>query len=327
MGSWDVSPFGNDEAREWLANLIANPSTEPVFRALVTAAKIKNDEFFQAPECERAVAAAEIVACVRDKATADTPPGLKKWLAENKLVVGDQVAQMAIRVLERIAKDSELKQVYDDTDSAEDWYRTLHNIQQRLRESYDPQVEHGLPDVPESESRLCERGAALVAVQKYDEALALYETAADAYPRSQIVFMGKGICHLWLKNYEKVIEDINQALSLDKPIADAYQLRSQAFFHLGKYQHVVADLTSYLRARPQHMESYYIRGLAYEQLKKYESAIKDFTFIIERSTGDHVADALNHRANCYDVFERPDLAAYDRRMAAQLIAIESSRRV
>ena len=134
MGSWDVSPFGNDEAREWLANLIANSSTEPVFRALVNAAKIKNGEFFQAPECERAVAAAEdLVACVRDKATANTPPGLKKWLAENKLVVGDQVAQIAIRVLERIVKDSELKQVYDDTDSAEDWYRTLHNIQQRLR--------------------------------------------------------------------------------------------------------------------------------------------------------------------------------------------------
>lgn len=318
MGSWDVSPFGNDEAREWLSALIAGASTEPVFRALVTAAKVRDGEFLPSQECERAIAAAEIVCCVRNKPTAEVPEELKSWLSQHKLVAGDQIAAMAVRVLGRITRDSELKQVFDDTDSAEEWYAALHDIQKRLQQSSLPQGSQGLPEVPESEAKLCEQAAVLVSEQKYEQALEKYDLAAETYSTSQMVFMGRAICHLWLGHYDKVIEDINKALSLDKPIADAYQLRSQAFFHQGKYRQVVADLTNYLSVRPHHIESYFIRGLSYEKLKQYENAINDFTVVIEKNYADNLSESLNHRAACYEVFGRGDLGAWDRQRAAQI---------
>lgn len=317
MGSWDVSPFGNDEAREWLAELMLGSSTEPVFRALVAAAKIKPDEFFETQECERTVAAAEIVAAARGVAGPDTPDELKKWLAKYKLVAGDQIAQVAIKVLARIITNSELKQVWDDTDSSQDWYTTVSDIQTRLKETSKDHDLGALPDRPPSIESLCEEASALVAAQKYLEALAKYDLAAELDSSAQLIYMGRGICHLWMGKFEKVVEDINKALSVGQPIPDAYQLRSQAFFHMKKYRNVVADLTSYLRVRPNNMESYLIRGLAYLNLQQPQNALTDFCVLIDNQDYEHIVEAFNNRALCYEQLGRPDLAAWDRQHAIQ----------
>lgn len=317
MGSWDVSPFGNDEARDWLAELILGTSTDPVFRALVEAARVRPDEFFETPECERAIAAAEIVAAARGVPAEDVPAELTRWLAEHKLVAGDQIAQVAVRVLDRIASDSELKQVWDDTDSAQEWYSSLRDIQARLKQQPQDHKLDALPEAPPTVESLVEQAAALVAEQRYAEALQKYDLAASLDSSAQLIYMGRGICHLWMGKYEKVVEDINKALSVGQPIPDAYQLRSQAFFHLKKYRNVVADLTSYLRVRPKNMEGYLIRGLAYLNLQQPQNAIADFTFLIDNHSLEHLVEAFNNRAICYEQLGRPDLGAWDRQHAMQ----------
>jgi tetratricopeptide (TPR) repeat protein len=320
LGSWDVTPFGNDEAQDWLSDLILSHSTEPIFRALVTAAKVSAEEFLQAPESERAVAAAELVACAREKPCKDVPEQLAAWVAEQKFVAGDQIAQMAVQVLERIASNSELQQVWDDTDSAEEWHDRIRDLQGRLRQSHQPAETDSLPEAPPSAEQMCEQAAVLIAQHQYAAALEKYAQAAEQSPSSQMVYMGRAICHLWMGTYDKVIDDINMALSLGKPIPDAYQLRSQAFFHQKKYKNVVADLTSYLRVRPKHMESYYIRGLAYANLQQFANAIADFTVAIDNNSLDYLYDALTNRASCFEQIGRPDLAAWDRQHLAQLAA-------
>jgi tetratricopeptide (TPR) repeat protein len=325
LGSWDVTPFGNDEAREWLAHLMEGASSDQVFRALLGAAKIGAKDYFQAPECERAIAAAEIVASARGKPSAVNPPELTTWLSQCHLVAGDHIADVAIKVLDRITANSELKQVWDDTDSASEWYANVEDIQRRLRFKPERQDGEGLPEPPVSIESICEAAAALVSEQKLEEALAKYEEAIQVDPDSQLVYMGRAICHLWLGRHERVVEDINKALSLGQPIPDAYQLRSQAFFHLKKYRNVVADLTSYLRIRPQHYESYFIRALAYEQLKQFQNAVTDFSVIVDKGIAEHLVNALNHRATCFDQIGRPDLAVWDRQRSAQIAAAELYR--
>jgi tetratricopeptide (TPR) repeat protein len=318
LGSWDVSVFGNDEAREWLSELILSTSTEPIFRALVNAAKVRDTEYLQAPECERALAAAELVASARGKPGSEIPPALTTWLSEQKFVAGTQIADLAIRVLDRIAANSELRELWADTDSAEDWENTVRNLQQRLRETREISIERDRTEEVSVED-LCEEAAVFVAEHRFTEALAKYEQALSLEPKSPTVFMGRAICHLWMQQYERVIEDINKALSQGgDPIADAYNLRSQAFFHLKKYKNVVADLSTYLRARPQHNEGYLIRAMAYENLEQFPNAINDYTVLIERKSHEHLHDAFMHRALCYEQIGRHDLAAWDRQRATQL---------
>lgn len=317
MGSWDVSVFGNDEAREWLSELILSTSTEPIFRALVNAAKVRDDEYLQAPECERALAAAELVASARGKPGAEIPAALTAWLSEQKFVAGTQIADLAIRVLDRIAENSELKELWSDTDSAEDWQTAVRGLQQRLRETRDLSIERGTEQNVSIED-LCEEAAVLVAEHRFADAMAKYEVALELAPKSPTVFMGRAICHLWMQQYEKVIEDINKALSAGDPITDAYNLRSQAFFHLKKYKNVVADLSTYLRSRPQHNEGYLIRAMAYENLEQFPNAINDYTVLIERKSHEHLHDSFIHRAHCYEQIGRHDLAAWDRQRATQL---------
>lgn len=318
LGSWDVSVFGNDEAKNWLREIVASSRTEPIFRALVLAAKVGADQFLQAPDCECALAAAELIAAARNKPATELPAEAGKWLAEQQFVAGLQVAELAIRVIERIASNSELKDVWEDTDSSAEWFENIRGLQKRLEESRDfgEHVAHLEREL--TPEQMCEQAAVLISESQYLEALALYDKALAIMPQSQLIYLGRAICHLWLRRYEQVIEDINKALSLDKKVPDAYQLRAQASFHLEKYRNAIADLSSYLQVRPNHFESYLIRGLSYENLQQYQNAINDFSILIDRKSSDHMREALNHRAACYDRLGRPDLAAWDRQYAMQL---------
>jgi tetratricopeptide (TPR) repeat protein len=321
LGSWDVSVFGNDESRAWLAELIGASNCEPIFRALVNAAKIGKDEYLQAPDCERALAAAELVACARGKASGEVPPNLKAWLAEQRFVAGAQIVDMAIQVIERIVTNSELKELWDDTDSKQEWLDCVESLRGRLlstREAHTSRsAEHDTLGV-ETVHDLCEEAALLVAQQQYKEALAKYERALKLEPKSQVVLMGESICYLWMQDHERVVECINRALSAGDPIPEAYHLRSQGYFHLKKYRNAVADLTSYLRSFPEHTESYLIRGLSYQGMDQLDNAVADFTTVIDRKSKAHLFDAFVNRAQCYERIGRHDLAAWDRQRARQM---------
>jgi tetratricopeptide (TPR) repeat protein len=228
---------------------------------------------------------------------------------------------MAIKLMDRIVTNSELKEIWEGTDSFDEWCETVRDLERRLKESLEiPSERQRVRESGITVEDVCQQAAVLVGEQKYEDALAKYDQALVMEPKEQMVYMGRAICHLWLQDYERVIESINKALSLGDPVADAYHLRSQAFFHLGKYKNAIADLSLYLRSRPQHTESYLIRGLAYYNLAQYDSAIADFTTITERGNSDHLYDAISYRAICYDWVGRPDLAGRDRQTAKQLEA-------
>lgn len=322
MGSWDVSSFGNDGASEWLDELLHAKGADKIFRALLAAGNIKAQDYLQVPECEAAIAAAELVAAGAGKPSSFLPPKASQWLQERGFSAGAEIVDLALRVVERVAKNSELKEVWDDTDSAQEWYGIIEDLQTRLRESdvYASQIaeryKQATSSIVEGTSQLFDEALQLISDSKHEEAIEKYNSALELDPNSQLAYLGRGTCYLSLGRYEKAVENFERSLRMGKSVLEAYHLRAQAYFHLGRYHDSIDDLSTLIAGRPEKWDAYWIRGIAYESLGLYLKASQDFTKVIELDP--HFEDAYGRRADCYEHLGSFDMATKDRERAKKM---------
>jgi tetratricopeptide (TPR) repeat protein len=323
LGSWDVSSFGNDGASEWLDQLLQAKGADRVFRSLMIAGKLGPNDYLQTTESECAIAAAEIVAAGAGKPSPTLPPKASQWVQDNNFTAGAEIVDLALRVVERVSKNSELKEVWDDTDSAEDWYVLIDNLEKRLRESevYASQLAERMRQATstvEGTHQLCDDALVFIsnsdhegAIKKYDEALALD-------PNSQLAYLGKGTCYLSLGRYEKAVDNFERSLRLGREVTQAYHLRAQAYFHLGRYHECIDDLSTLIAKKPDGWDAYWIRGIAYESLGLYLKGATDFTKVIDLQP--HFEEAFGRRADCYENLGSFDMAAKDRERMKKLMS-------
>lgn len=81
MGAWSADLFGNDEASDFPDAFLKRPSAEFLSANLRAISKTPRDDYLEAPDCERALAAAEIVAALAGKPAAKLPDDVAAWLA------------------------------------------------------------------------------------------------------------------------------------------------------------------------------------------------------------------------------------------------------
>ena len=86
----------------------------------------------------------------------------------------------------------------------------------------------------------------------------------------------KALAALELGQYERAIEDLNEAIRLDPQYANAYGHRGSAYGKLGQYEWAIEDFDEAIRLDPQYAEAYNNRGLAYRNLGQQELADRDF---------------------------------------------------
>jgi hypothetical protein len=67
MGAWDIGPFDNDDAADWLYVLEESSDVSTIAAALGVITDI-GDGYLEAPDCSNALAAVEIVAALRGHA-------------------------------------------------------------------------------------------------------------------------------------------------------------------------------------------------------------------------------------------------------------------
>ena len=322
MGSWDVSSFGNDGASDWLDELLHAKGADRIFRALLAAGNIKAQDYLQVPECECAIAAAELVAAGAGRPSPTLPPKASQWLQERSFTAGAEIVDLALRVVERVAKNSELKEVWDDTDSAQEWYGIIEDLQTRLRECdvYASQIaeryKQATSSIVEGTSQLFDEALQLISDSKHEEAIEKYNSALELDPNSQLAYLGRGTCYLSLGRYEKAVDNFERSLRIGKNVLEAYHLRAQAYFHLGRYHDSIDDLSTLIAGRPDKWDAYWIRGIAYESLGLYLKASQDFTKVIELDP--RFEDAYGRRADCYEHLGSFDMAAKDRERAKKM---------
>jgi hypothetical protein len=129
MGTWSHESFGNDTANDWAYEL-EDATDFSVIEAALQVALDEGDEYLDADLAMEAIAAVEVIAKRLGKGTQSDvyTEKVDQWLETISEQPSDDLLSLAKRVLERIvADDSELKELWLESDEYELW---LGNIQQ-----------------------------------------------------------------------------------------------------------------------------------------------------------------------------------------------------
>ena len=123
MGAWSHEPFANDTASDW-AYVLMDATDLSHIEATLDRVLDEPGGYLEAPDAEEAVAAVAVVAQLlgRSPPITDGPEGLQAWITGVGVRPSPALLDKARRVLDRVvAEDSELAELWDDSESAADW--------------------------------------------------------------------------------------------------------------------------------------------------------------------------------------------------------------
>src|SRR6202048_3411399 len=121
MGAWGMGAFENDDAMDWIAGFCESPGDEELRATLCAAADAKG--YLESPESSNALAAAEVVAALKGVPTANAivVEDFLPVIARSGITVTAELTALALRAIDRVATDSELKELWDEVDDAPAW--------------------------------------------------------------------------------------------------------------------------------------------------------------------------------------------------------------
>lgn len=132
MGAWATDSFANDDALDWLIDFVETPTIEMLRDTLEHIMSHDPDDYLDAPDCSEAIAAAEIVAALTGRPSANLPDDLKAWLQSDHGLDAAHLTRTAAAAVERIAGDSELQELWEESDSSEQWASDVTDLMCRL---------------------------------------------------------------------------------------------------------------------------------------------------------------------------------------------------
>jgi hypothetical protein len=90
-------------------------------------------DYLEAPDCCIAIAAAEIVAAQQGAPNASLNDEAKTCLASLESKADGGLVSLALKALERIKTNSELKELWDESENPAEWYQAMGNLESRLK--------------------------------------------------------------------------------------------------------------------------------------------------------------------------------------------------
>lgn len=135
MGSWGIGCFENDTAVDWLYDFEVN-DFRLIDRTLAGVAAMLPVDELEADEACEVLAAAECVAAAAGFPAANLPVEVTNWVAANQPIqVKAEYVQMAMTAVARVRSQSELKELWAETDEYEAWDTAVADLQTRLHQS------------------------------------------------------------------------------------------------------------------------------------------------------------------------------------------------
>lgn len=143
MGIWGSGPLENDDASDWLDELLEDQEFSLLYQAFDDVIGEEAEEYLEIPECCNAIAAAEIVSQLAgfpsNPPIVDTNEIKKLYEMLSHINCKDKLVEQAIKSVEKIMTDeenSELRQALEEDDSDfESWIAALQDLLSRLRQA------------------------------------------------------------------------------------------------------------------------------------------------------------------------------------------------
>jgi hypothetical protein len=131
MGTWGAGPFENDEASDWVYELETSADAAILDRAFASVTDLSADDYLEAPECQIAIAAAETAAALAGRGGSGLPDSVVTWTLEQG-PASLELLSHARAALARIRLTSELKELWDESPSADEWEAAMTDLASRL---------------------------------------------------------------------------------------------------------------------------------------------------------------------------------------------------
>ncbi|WP_415905652.1 DUF4259 domain-containing protein [Neptuniibacter sp. QD48_55] len=137
MGAWNEDNFGNDDALDWIYDLEKSKGTDVLLAPIKTI--LANAEYLESPECSEALAASEVIAAGLTNDTSLIPEEAKTWLEKKPSFFGKKPqlekehAALALASVQKIMDNSELKELWGETDEFPKWQEVQNRLITKLK--------------------------------------------------------------------------------------------------------------------------------------------------------------------------------------------------
>src|SRR6516164_6618167 len=130
----------------------------------------------------------------------------------------------------------------------------------------------------------CESEDAVTVDQRIDGCSAVIKAARDRGDKLAEAFNNRGIAYRLKGEYDRAVQDYNQAIKLNAKFAAAFNNRGVAYDRKGDYERAIADYDQAIKLKPS-AELYFNRGNAHLGKSQYDHAIDDYNQAIKLKAG------------------------------------------
>ncbi len=132
MGAWGTGAFDNDSAGDF-ADAVCEGGGVAVLRDAFDHVLEAGDEYLEAPTAEEAIAAAAIVARLKDGVPLPDEDRIEAWIARDQPVAGSDLIASARSALRRVMSDpSELLELWVEAEEFPDFEAGVNDLLRRL---------------------------------------------------------------------------------------------------------------------------------------------------------------------------------------------------
>lgn len=131
MGAWDLGNFDNDDAMDFVSDLTESDDLELVHDAIESV--VDNYIYIEGDEAAKALVAGEVVALIKGKPADTVPVTLMAWQQAHAFSLDDDLQNRALEAVRRVMRDSELEELWKESDEYEAWLTLVEGLIERLQ--------------------------------------------------------------------------------------------------------------------------------------------------------------------------------------------------
>ena len=129
VGAWGSGSFENDNALDWV-HALRKTKDDRMLRDAFGYALAQT--YIEAPVAEEAIAAAEVIASAFGWPTTNLPKDVRDWVSNYSETITAQTAAVAVAALDRIVAASELRELWEEAGSLDEWLPIVADLKDRL---------------------------------------------------------------------------------------------------------------------------------------------------------------------------------------------------